>query len=85
MKSLSHFFGRYVRMAPPDMIIRDSVVLLFDKHLSYSISREQVKVRSKIVYVDCPSLIKSELSLHKGELLNELSSLVIPHQVSDIR
>jgi hypothetical protein len=85
MKSLSEFFTRYTRMSPPDMIIRDSVVLLFDKHLSYSISREQVKVRSKVVYVDCPSLIKTELSLHKRELLDELSLLVTPHKVSDIR
>lgn len=72
-------------MSPPDMVIRDSVVRLFDKHLSYSISREQVKVHSRVVYVDCPSLIKSELSLHKRELLDELSLLVTPHQVSDIR
>lgn len=85
MKSLSEFFSRYARMSPPDMVIRDSVVLLFDKHLSYPISREQVKVRSRVVYVDCPSLVKSELSLHKRELLSELSSLVSPHQVSDIR
>lgn len=72
-------------MTPPDMIIRDSVVTLFDKHLSYSISREQVKVQSRIVYVDCPSLVKSELSLYKKELLSELSLLVAPHLVRDIR
>jgi hypothetical protein len=85
MKALSQFFERYTRMAPPDMIIRDSVVNLFREQFSYSISKDQVKVRSQIVYVDCPSLIKSEIALNKKELLSKLSFLVSPHQIRDIR
>jgi hypothetical protein len=85
MKSLSLFLERYTKMTPPDMVIRDSVVTLFSNHFSYSISREQVTVRSQIVYVDCPSLIKSEIALNKRELLRELSLLVSPHRIRDIR
>jgi hypothetical protein len=85
MKALTHFFDRYARITPPDMVIRDSVVLLFDKYLSFSITREQVKVRSGVVYVDCPALVKSELSLNKQKLLDELLESVSPHKVRDIR
>jgi len=85
MKALSQFFDKYKNIAPPDVVIRDSVVLLFDEYFSFPITREQVKVRSGVVYIDCPSLVKSEVFLNKKKILDELLRRVSPHRVRDIR
>jgi hypothetical protein len=85
MKSLTNFFERYKHISPPDVEVRDSVVFLFEKHLSYPLTKEQVSVRSHVVYVRCSSVVKHELLLKKKEILSELSSLISPRIVHDIR
>jgi len=85
MKSFTSFFEKYKNISPPDAALKSSVVFLFNKHFSYSLTKKQIKVRSRVIYVDCPSVIKSELALKKKEILSELSSLVAPRSVSDIR
>lgn len=85
MKLLSSLLERYKRMTPPDVLIRDSVVTLFEKRFSYAISRSEVRVQSRVVFVDCPSLLKNEISLNKKELLSELLKMISPHEIDDIR
>lgn len=85
MKLLSSFLERYKRITPPDIVIRDSVVVLFSNKLSYVITREDVEVRGRKVFVKCPSLIKNEIMLNKKELISELLSMISPHVIDDIR
>lgn len=85
MRILSSFFERYKRLTPPDIVIRDSVVILFDKHFSYTITRTDVEVKGTVVFIKCPALVKSEIMLNKKELLSELLSMISPHRVEDIR
>lgn len=85
MKNLSAFFGRYKRLTPPDMVIRDSVVVLLEEHLSYTISRGDVEVRGRVVFVNCPALVKNEIFLRKEEFILKLSESISPHQIDDIR
>lgn len=85
MKLLAQYFERYKRMTPPDVVIRDSVVRLIGEKIPYTLTREQITVRSGVVHIDCPALVKSEVSLRKTELLEELRTLSSPHTVRDIR
>ncbi|MDZ7726539.1 MAG: hypothetical protein U5L75_03090 [Candidatus Campbellbacteria bacterium] len=85
MKDISSFLARYKRLTPPNMAIRDSVVSLLESRLSYEISREQVKVRGRIVYINCPSIVKSEILFNKKELIEELLKNISPHVIDDIR
>lgn len=85
MKLLSSLLERYKRITPPDVVIRDSVVVLLEKRLSFAISRSDVEVRGRVVYIKCPALIKNELLLNKKELMDELLLSISPHVVDDIR
>lgn len=72
MKPIKFFIGRFDNWVPSAVQVKKTVQKVIRERLKTDIEPKQIKISSGIIYLDVPSPLKSEIFLHREEILREL-------------
>lgn len=87
MELLTHFLQKFKKLDVPDRVIRESCAAHIHELLHADIAREDISFKNGVIYITAPPIIKSEVLLHKHELIARIGADTASERVSvrDIR
>lgn len=86
MNDLGDLLKQHKKFFPPDMVIREALAHILNTRLKKeTFTRKDVRVQGRTAFVSCSPIERSEITLSKKEILNELRERITPHVIDDIR
>ncbi len=83
MNSLGSFLDRFKKISLKDEDEKKALIQIIKNKINVSIESQEIKIQNGTAYLYCETVYKSEIYLHKGELLNELHGRGV--RIRDIR
>lgn len=72
MKRLQGLLERFRNINPPDRAVQNAAVAAIKKVTGLTLTRASIKVQKGVLYLKTKSVIKSEILLHKKEILSAI-------------
>lgn len=85
MEQISFFLERFKTLGLDSSLVKEAFIETVRKNLKITLSKEDVEVRDGTVYVKAHPALKSELRIKRQALLAELSSILGPTKIVDLR
>ncbi len=85
MNNLTTFLEKFKKFAPPDDAVRTQFIVLVKEIADLDIEKSEVKVRNGTIFVVADPAAKSELYMHKKNLLGALEDAFGKKAPKDIR
>lgn len=73
MKQVASFLKSFVEITPPHRAIKEAMIAVIERELGITLSKENITIRDGVVYIQAPSVLKSEIQLTKKKLLARVS------------
>lgn len=70
MRGIAEFLEKFQRMAAPERAVREVVIAAVRDILGYELAEKQISVRRGTVRLSVSAVVKSEIQLHKKEILD---------------
>ena len=75
MNSIQSFLEKYLHFTPPSLVRARAVSRAISERFSVACAEDSVDVRGDIAFVRVDPMLKSEIALHKKELLSKIKEL----------
>jgi len=85
MISLSDLLSKYKNIVPTDSLKKEAVIEVIDKMFDLKLEKKDVSVSNNIIYLKCSTKLKSEIFIHKTEILKKLSDILSREAPKDIK
>jgi len=85
MKSLGDLLSRYKNIVPTDSLKKEAAIEVIDKMFDLKLEKKYVSVSNNIIYLKCSTKLKSEVFIHKTEILKKLSEILGKNPPRDIK
>jgi hypothetical protein len=72
MKLAGDFLSKFQNLTPPDEAVRSLLVKTIQAITGIPVSKKNVSLSRGTAFIDCSSVAKSLLRVHRGEVLKEL-------------
>lgn len=72
MKLVGDFLSRFQNLTPPDEAVRETLARVVRATAGIPISKKEVTISRSTAFIECSSVAKSLLRVHRGEILKEL-------------
>lgn len=72
MKLVGDFLSRFRNLTPPDEAVREALARIARSVAGVPITKKEVSLSRGAAFIDCSSVAKSLLRVHRGEILREL-------------
>jgi hypothetical protein len=85
MISLSDLLSKYKNLVPTDSLKKEAAILIIDKLFEIKLEKKDLSVSNNIIYLKTSSKLKSEVFIHKAEILRELKEILKQNAPKDIK
>ncbi len=85
-KDVSAFLARFANLTPPDQFIKDALLRAVTETVGITLSKNAIELRGTTAFISAyPPSVKSEILLHKSQILAALEGVSGKRQIRDIR
>jgi len=77
VKKLHTLLGKFTSITPPDPAVRIATVAAVKQITGVTLALSSVEVRKGIIYIKTKALVKSEILLHKKEILEVVRGEIV--------
>jgi hypothetical protein len=85
MEKISFFLERFKALGLDSSLLKQVFIDTVKKNLNVTLAKEDVQIRDGVVSVKAHPALKSELRIKRQALLEELSSLLGPTKIINVR
>jgi len=85
MISLSDLLSKYKNIVPTDSLKKEAAIDVIDKMFDLKLEKKDVSVSNNIVYLKCSTKLKSEVFMHKTEIMKKLGDILGKESLKDIK
>ena len=72
MKLAGDFLSKFQSLTPPDEAVRSALAKIVYAVAGVPATKKDVSISRGIAFIECSSIAKSALRVHRGEILSEL-------------
>ena len=72
MKLAKDFLSRFQSLTPPDEAVRSAVAKTIHAIAGVPLTKKEVTLANGIAFIDCSSVAKSAIKVHRGQILEDL-------------
>lgn len=83
--SISGFLEKFKKIIFQKEEVKDIVVKTISEVISYQLPKESVKIKGVYIYVDGSAILRSEILIHKKQILIKLKNVLSNNNFLDIR
>jgi len=84
IQKIEELLGKYSKLTPKDVLIKDFFITLLNEELSLSIKKETVSFSNKILFLKTNSVIKNVVFLKKEMIIKEINTKFGKNTIIDI-
>ncbi len=81
MDNISSFFEKFKKYISETVLVKESILEIIERNSSIKLSKENIKIRNKAIYITCSPIKRSEIVMNKEAILSsiakEIPSLII--------
>ena len=85
MEQISFFLEKFKTLGLDSALMKQIFIETVQKNLKTTLSKEDIEIRDGTVYVKAHPALKSELRIKQQALLEELSSILGPTKIINLR
>lgn len=90
MFHITDFFKKFSKLAPPEAHIKNALKKIISERVGTEISLDSIKIsgggeKGSVVYLNCHPALKSEIFLHKQDILADLKAALGNKAPKDVR
>lgn len=87
MFNIGNFLEKFKSITPPDKFVKDGLVSVVKETTNIEIEKENIDVRNGTIFITADPIIKNEIFLKKGEIMQSLTEKLKEYKktIKDIR
>lgn len=82
---LSELLSKYKNLVPTDSIKKEAVIEVISKCFQIDLEKKDISLSNNIIYLKTSTKLKSEIFMHKKEILRQLKEILAKDYPGDIR
>lgn len=85
MKSIADLLAKYKNLKPTDGIKKEAVIEVLRKKFDLVLKKDDLSVTNNVVYLKCSPQLRSEIYLHKADLMADLREILGDELIRDLK
>ncbi|MDE2030686.1 MAG: hypothetical protein KGI58_00265 [Patescibacteria group bacterium] len=82
---ISNFLDKFKKTLFKNEEYNNIISTTITHHISLSIDPRTIKTKGTIIYIKGSPILKSEILIHKNNIINDLSKIILDRKFTDIR
>jgi len=82
---LSDLLSKYKNLVPTDSIKKEAAIEVIDKLFKIKLDKKDISISNNIIYLKTSSKLRTEVFMHKAEVLKRLAMILAKNAPKDIR
>lgn len=75
-KFINSFFEKYKNLTPPNFHLKEAYREIIKDRFGVLVDDKDITIRNTVIFLNAPPTLKSELFLHKQEVLEKLKNKI---------
>ena len=81
---ISGFLDKFKKIFSEKDDLRNAIVLVISKNLSFQLKTENIKIKDNLVKINGSPILRNEIFMHKEKILKDLSIVLPNNNIKDI-